>query len=80
VVLTDTEGNYYVLSQQMIESAKVTDPQQKAELQKSAQGDTAGFVTFGAVSPFALGGAQYQLLGRCSCNFQFNPATGVLQR
>ncbi len=74
VVLTDSQGNYYVLSQQLIERAKVTDPQQKAELERSVQAaDTSGFSLFSpSFSTLSFGTNQFQLVGLCACNFQFN--------
>lgn len=73
VVLSDTQGNYYLLSNELIEQAKVTDPKQKAELEQSIQGgDTAGFTNFAATyQPFSLGASQFKAIGACACNFSF---------
>jgi hypothetical protein len=51
VVLTDDEGNYYVLSRDVIERAKVTGSEKK-RLQAALEstGDTSGFA-FEIISP-----------------------------
>jgi len=72
VVLTDGNGDYYLISKELIEHAKVTDAKQKQELEESAKGDTSGFSLFQqSFSPIALSGAQFKLVGACSCSFQF---------
>ena len=72
VVLTDSNGDYYLISKELIEHAKVTDAKQKQELEESAKGDTSGFSLFQqAYSPLSLSGSQFRLVGSCACNFQF---------
>ena len=51
VVLTDGDGNYYVLSREVLERAKVSGPE-KTRVQQAIEGagDTAGFA-FEIISP-----------------------------
>lgn len=51
LVLTDDEGNYYVLSREVLERAKVTGPE-KVRVQQALEesGDTTGFA-FEIMSP-----------------------------
>jgi hypothetical protein len=81
VVLSDTQGNLYLLSEALIEQAKVTDPQKKQELEQSIQGgDTAGFNSFGTqLSTFSFGATQLRAVGTCSCSFNFD-RSGILVR
>lgn len=80
VILTDNEGNYYLLSRALIEQAKVTDSEQKAELEGTAKGgDTSGFSTYATFSPIQFGASQFRFVGACACNFQFDRA-GILTR
>jgi hypothetical protein len=82
VVLSDTQGNYYLLSEELIQNAKVTDAKQKQELEQSIQGgDTAGFNTFAAAQfqPLSFGATQFRALGACACNFNFDRG-GLVQR
>jgi hypothetical protein len=51
VVLTDDEGNYYVLSREVLEGARVTGPEKLRVRQAlEAAGDTTGFA-FEIISP-----------------------------
>jgi len=50
VVLTDDEGNYYVLSREVLERSKVTGPEKARVRQALDGGDTTGFA-FEIISP-----------------------------
>jgi hypothetical protein len=80
VILSDNEGNYYLLSRELIENAKVTNPEQKAELDKTVKGgDVSGFSLYASTTPLLLGSSRLQPLGACSCNFTFD-RQGILSR
>ena len=80
VILSDTEGNYYLLSRELIENAKVTNSEQKAELDKTVKGgDVSGFALFQAATPLQLGTTQLRPIGACACDFSFD-RQGILTR
>jgi hypothetical protein len=80
VILSDTEGNYYVISRDLIENSKVTNNEQKAELDKTVKGggDVSGFALFQAATPLQLGTTQLRPLGACACDFSFD-RQGILE-
>ena len=79
LVLTDQQGNYYVIPRAVIESAKVTDEQKKRELHETVQGgDTSGFLGFGtSLQAFKFGGANLRALGSCNCSWNFDQSGRV---
>jgi hypothetical protein len=80
VILSDTEGNYYVLSRELIEASKVTNSEQKAELDKTVKGgDVSGFALYASSTPLLLGASQLRPIGACSCSFSFD-RQGILVR
>lgn len=78
VWLKDEQGNYYMLTREMLEQIKVPQDH-KAEVEKviAGQDDAAGFSTFGAtqLGSFSLAGSSLSVLGRCMCGRNFGVQT-----
>ena len=93
IIISDNEGNYYLLSKEILEQAKVTGDQaaEVKELVDGGSGDTQGFVQFAATTQYSpaltLGASQFALRGACACSFScgsfdrgarvINPARGL---
>ena len=76
--LKDDSGNFYMLTREMLETAKIPQSH-KAEVEKvvAGQDDAVGFTTFAGsqLSTFSLAGANLSLVGRCMCGRNFGVQT-----
>lgn len=85
IIVSDNEGNYYLLSRAMLEQSRV-EGSQKAEVQKlvESNSEVSGFSgpTPQVAQPLNFFGTQLQVKGTCYCSFAgcttFNPATRVV--
>jgi len=86
IIVSDNEGNYYLLSRAALEQARV-EGNQKAEVQKlvESQSDVTGFsgpTGQIATQPLNFFGTQLQVKGTCYCSFAgcttFDPSTRVI--
>jgi len=70
IILSDNEGNYYLLPKAALEQAKVTGEMAKEVKELVDGGDTQGFSLFlgQQASALSLGGTQFQLRGVCACS------------
>ena len=84
-IVSDNEGNYYLLSRAMLDQARV-EGDQKAEVQKlvESHSDVAGFAepTPQSAQPLNYFGKQLLVKGTCACSFAgcttFDPGTRVV--
>jgi hypothetical protein len=84
IIVSDNEGNFYLISRAMLEQARVTGDQ-KAEVQKlvESQSEVTGFSQPSPqlTQPLNFFGTPLQIKGTCYCSFAgcttFNPITRV---
>jgi hypothetical protein len=80
--LSDEKGNYYMLTQEILDSVKVPEDHKKeVEQVVNGQDETAGFTAFSTQTSLAssqlrpgslsLGGTGLSVVGRCMCGRNF---------
>ena len=81
--LKDDQGNYYMLTQEILDAVKVPEANKKeVDEVVGGQDDTVGYASFGtlATSRLTLGSRNLSVLGKCMCGRNFGVNTQLFRR